>query len=76
LIADDLFPEGIIPGYHDKIWSFNGKLGINLTELKNSKIPINLRFGALVSQDHGNRFVNSFWKKNSFRMPTQKIDNQ
>jgi len=74
-ISDKLFPGGIIPNYHDKIWSFNGKLGINLTELKNSKVPINLRFGALVTQDYGNRFVNSYWKLNAFRMPLQKIDN-
>jgi outer membrane receptor protein involved in Fe transport len=74
-IADDLFPDGIIPGFAQKIWSFNGKLNINLQEIKGSKVPINLRLGALVTQDHAQRFVNSYWKLNSFRNPLQKIDN-
>lgn len=74
-VADDLFDNGIIPGFSQKIWSFNGKLNINLGEIKGSKIPVNLRLGALVTQDHGNRFTTTFWKLNSFRMPIQNIDN-
>lgn len=73
-IANDLFADGKIPGFSQKIWSFNGKLNINLEELK-AKIPVNLRLGALVTQDHGNRFTTTFWKLNSFRMPQQNIDN-
>ena len=87
-IADDLFKsdpnsldpnnniqDGIIPDFSQKIWSFNGKLNINLQEIKKSKIPVNLRLGALVSQDIGKRFVTTFWKLNSFRNPIQQIDN-
>ncbi len=74
-IANDLFANGIIPGFAQKIWSFNGKMNINLQEIKGSKVPINLRLGALVTEDHAQRFVNSYWKMNSFRNPLQKIDN-
>ena len=74
-IADELFENGILPGFSQKIWSFNGKLNINLQEIKGGKIPVNLRLGALVTQDHGHRWVTSYWKLNSFKMPLQKIDN-
>lgn len=74
-IAEDLFENGHIPNFGQKIWSFNGKLNINLQEIKKSKIPVNLRLGALVTQDVGQRFVVSYQKLNSFRNPLQRIDN-
>lgn len=74
-IAEDLFDKGIIPDFSQKIWSFNGKLNINLQEIKKSKVPVNLRLGALVTQDIGQRFVVSYQKLNSFKNPLQRIDN-
>lgn len=75
-IADKLFDDGHLPNYSKKLWSFNGKLNLNLQEIKGSKIPMNLRLGALVTQDISNRFVTTFWKLNSFRNPIQQIENK
>jgi len=75
-IADKVFPNGLIPNYHLDSWSYSGRLGINLSDLKNS-VPINFRFGALITNQQGTRWLNGAnfgaWKTNSFRAPADEI---
>ena len=44
-------------------------LNINLSEIKNSKVPINLKFGALVSENHQRRNQMGYLKTNSYHNP-------
>jgi len=78
-IADKVFPDGIIPNYNLNSWSYSGRLGVNLTDLKNS-IPINFRFGALITNQVGTRWLNGTnfgtWKTNSFRAPGEEINDR
>ncbi len=75
-IAEELFEDGIIPNYQQKIWNYSGRLSLNLTELKNGP-PIVLKLGALVTDNNFRNFVQSYWKTNSSRNPLQIIrDNQ
>lgn len=75
-IAEQLFPDlGVIPNFTKQQWSYSGRLSVNLNDLKNS-VPINLRFGATVTNTEQQRVLMSFIKENSFRNPLQKIDNQ
>jgi hypothetical protein len=68
-ISDQLFEDGIIPNYGENSWFYSGKLNINLSELKNSKIPLNIKFGAMVTDSDQKRFVTSFIKTNSYHNP-------
>ena len=74
-IADKLFPGGIIPDFAKNLWSYSGRLGINLTDLKNS-VPITFRLGALVTNTEQQRFVTTYWKNNSARQPLQNIEDR
>ncbi|MEO6693983.1 MAG: TonB-dependent receptor [Ignavibacteria bacterium] len=76
-IADKLFSDGTIPHSGTQLWSYSGRLNFNFSELENSKIPIDLKFGALVSDNHQRNFIQSWLKTNSARNPLQLIrDNQ
>jgi outer membrane receptor protein involved in Fe transport len=44
-IGDQNFPNGIIPGIPQYLWSYNGRLNIDLSAIKNSKVPIQLKGG-------------------------------
>ncbi len=74
-IADQLFPGGIIPNFAKSLWSYSGRLSINLSDLK-KPVPINFRFGASVTNTESQRVLMSYWKENSFRNPLEKIDDQ
>ncbi|MBE2256362.1 MAG: TonB-dependent receptor [Ignavibacteria bacterium] len=51
-----LFPDGKVYDDDFSSYSYNGRLNMNFTELPNSKIPINLRFGGSVYQSKGRAF--------------------
>lgn len=73
-IADQLFPEtGVIPNFTKSVWSYSGRLSINLSDLK-KPIPVNFRFGASVTNTNQQRVLMSFIKENSFRNPLEKIE--
>ncbi|MBX7046389.1 MAG: TonB-dependent receptor [Ignavibacteria bacterium] len=78
-IADKVFPNGIIPNYNLSSWSYSGRLSINLTDMKKS-VPINFRFGALLTDQIGTRWLNGtnfgYWKTNSFRAPGEEINDR
>lgn len=72
-IADNLFSDGLVPYFQQKIWSFNGRINVNLKEIKTANIPVSLRFGALISDDIHRNFIQLYWKSNPFRNPLQKV---
>lgn len=74
-VSDQLFSDGVIPNYSQKLWSYSGKLSINLNEIKGSKVPVQLRFGALISDDQQRTFRMSFLKNNNDRNPIVKTNN-
>ncbi len=73
-IADKLFENGQPPNLNQKIWSYNGKLSINLNEIKGSKIPVQLKTGVSYSDNFFRTYRGSFLKFNSerFRYNTSK----
>jgi len=76
-ISDQLFSDGIIPHSGTQLWSYSGRLNFNFSEMKDSKIPIDLKFGALISDNHQRNFIQSWLKTNNARNPLQLIrDNQ
>lgn len=76
-VADKLFTNGIIPNSSTKLWSYNARLNFNLSELEGGKIPIDLKFGAIVSNNNERRFTQSWLKTNNGRNPLQIVnDNQ
>lgn len=76
-IADDLFSDGIIPHSGTQLWSYSGRLNFNFSEIEGGNVPVNLKFGALVSDNHQRNFVQSWLKTNSGRNPLQLVrDNQ
>lgn len=76
-IAEDLFADqgGVIPNFTKSVWSYSGRLSINLSDLKKS-IPINFRFGASVTNTNQQRVLMSFSKENSFRNPLERIEDR
>jgi len=75
-ISDQLFEDEIIPNYGEDSWFYSGKLNINLSELKNSKIPIAIKFGAMITNSDQRRFVTSFIKTNSYHNPFWDFDDK
>jgi outer membrane receptor protein involved in Fe transport len=75
-ITDELFEDGIMPNYGQNSWFYSGRLNINLSEIKNSKVPIVLKFGALISNSEQRRFLTSFLKTNSYHNPFWDFDDK
>lgn len=75
-IADELFIDGIIPNFTQKLMAYNARLNINLSEIEGSKVPINLRGGFSYTDDHSRSFVQSYYKANSSRNPLEIITDQ
>ena len=75
-IADDLFEDGIIPNQGEDSWTYSGRLNFNLSEIQGSKIPIDLKFGALVSESNERRWINGFTATNSYHNPFWDYDDQ
>lgn len=65
----------ITPNNGQSIWSFNGRLNINLIETK-AKIPVNFRFGYSNTENDRRFLSSSFWLQNSFRMPRAEQNDQ
>jgi len=74
-IADKLFPNKITPNNGQSIWSYSGRLNLNLTETK-AHIPINFRFGYTLTQNDRRFFNSSFWINNAERMPRAEQTDQ
>lgn len=76
-IADELFENGVIPNFDTKLWSYSGRLNFNLSELPGGKVPLNLKFGALISDVNQRNFRQTQFATNAGRNPLQLIkDNQ
>jgi len=67
-------PDGKIPNNENSSYSYNGRLNINLTELPNSKIPINFRFGTSITQAHSRDFRTSWLYENSDNLQNFQTD--
>ncbi len=72
-ISRELFSDGIIPNFTQNIYSYNARLNINLSDIKGSKIPINIKAGLNMSDDHNRSFIQSYYKKNSSRNPLEIV---
>ena len=70
-ISRDLFSDGIIPNFTENLYSYNARLNINFSDIKGSSIPINLKGGLLMTDDHNRSFIQSYYKSNSFRNPLE-----
>ena len=66
-IADQIFENGQPPNVNQKLWSYNGKLSINLNEIKGSKVPVQLRTGVSYSDNFFRTYRGTFLKYNSER---------
>jgi outer membrane receptor protein involved in Fe transport len=66
-IADKLFENGIIPNFSSHLWSYNGKLNINLKEIKNSKLDLQLKSGFSYTDNYKRDFQSTFLKYDSDR---------
>ena len=73
-VSDQLYTDGILPNFDQKLWSYSGKLTFNFNEIKGSKVPVQLRLGALVSDNQAKIFRMSFLKNNNFRNPIEKTN--
>ena len=54
-----IVPDGKLGDNENGNFSYNGRLNVNLNEIKNSKIPINLRFGGTVNFGRGRSLYGS-----------------
>ena len=75
-ISDKLFEDKVMSNYGQNSWFYSGRLNINLSEIKNSKVPINLKFGALVSESKQRRFLTQFLTTNSYHNPYWDYDDK
>jgi outer membrane receptor protein involved in Fe transport len=66
-VNDKLFDKGIIPNYSSKLWNVNGRLAIDLTEVKNAKIPLQLRGGVTYTDNYYRSYQSTFLKYDSQR---------
>lgn len=66
-IADEIFADGIIPNFGSTLWNYNGRLSINLGEIKGSKVPISLKGGVSYTETNFTSFRGTFLKFNSNR---------
>ncbi|MGA2667701.1 MAG: TonB-dependent receptor [Ignavibacteria bacterium] len=71
-IADKLYDNGIIPNLSSRLWNVNGRLAIDLSEIKNTKIPIQLKGGISYTDNWNRSYQASFlgydsqrWRYNS-----------
>ncbi|RPI18559.1 MAG: TonB-dependent receptor [Ignavibacteriae bacterium] len=72
-IADKLFTDGVIPNFSSHLWTYNGRISFNFTEL-NKKIPVQFKAGINYTDNYTPSFIASFLKYNSdrFRYNTNK----
>ena len=75
-ITNELFEDGIMPNYGQNSWFYSARMNINLSEIKNSKVPIDLKFGALISNSEQRRFLTQFLKLNSYHNPFWDYDDK
>ena len=71
-----VFEDGILPNDGQNSWFYSGRLNINLSEIKNSKVPIDLKFGALISENHQRRNQMGYLKTNSYHNPYYDFDDK
>jgi len=71
-IADKLFENGQFPNLPLKQWSYNGRLNIDLSEIKGSKVPIQLKGGFNVTDKYNRNFFDRYLKYDSERWRYQK----
>lgn len=72
-ISSELFENGIIPNFTQNLYSYNARLNINLSDIKGNNIPINLRGGLSMTDNHNRSFVQSYYKRNSDRNPLEIV---
>jgi outer membrane receptor protein involved in Fe transport len=66
-IDDKLFENGQIPNYPLYQWSYNGRLSIDLNEIKGAKVPIELKGGFNLTDKTEYSFQSTFLKYDSQR---------
>jgi outer membrane receptor protein involved in Fe transport len=54
-----IVPNGILRNNEQSTQSFNGRLNVNFNEIKNSKVPVNLRLGATYNLTNGRALYGS-----------------
>lgn len=72
-IADKIFENGIIPNYNTQLWSYSGRLNFDLSQIKNSKIPIQVKLGALVTDKHSRQYIQRWATTNTGRAPLNLV---
>ena len=67
-------PNGQLGDNENGVYSWNGRLNINLNELQSTNIPINLRFGGTLNFSKGRVLYGSNVLENSFKNPIAQND--
>jgi len=75
-IADKIFADGIIPNYNTQLWSYSGRLNFDFSQIKKSKIPVQLKLGYLRTDKNARNFIQSWSLTNSGRAPLNIIEDQ
>lgn len=66
-VADQIWENGQIPNLPLKQWSYNGRLNIDFTQIKNAKIPLQLKGGFAITDKYDRSFQSTFLKYDSER---------
>ncbi|MDZ4713383.1 MAG: TonB-dependent receptor [bacterium] len=75
-IADKIFADGIIPNYNTQLWSYSGRLNFDFSQIKKSKIPVQLKLGYLRTDKNARNFIQSWALTNSGRAPLNVVEDQ
>ncbi|MBM4157378.1 MAG: TonB-dependent receptor [Ignavibacteria bacterium] len=70
------FSEGKVKDNESGRYSINARLNINLTEIQNSKVPVNLRLGGTYTYTKGRILYGGNVLMNSYRNPVTKANDQ
>jgi outer membrane receptor protein involved in Fe transport len=66
-IADKLFENGQFPNLPLRQWSYNGRLNIDLSQIKNAKVPIQLKGGFNITDKYDRNYFDRYLKYDSQR---------
>ncbi len=66
-VADQIWSNGQIPNIPLKQWSYNGRLNIDLSQIKNANIPIQVKGGFTITDKSDRSFQGTFLKYDSER---------
>ena len=75
-IADKIFADGIIKNYNTQLWSYSGRLNFDFSQIKKSKVPLQLKLGYLRTDKDARNFIQSWALTNSGRHPLNVVEDQ